>query len=448
MINDGGQKLQTKMQGQMFLSQKMIQSIKMLQLPYPEFIQKLRKEIAKNPLLKTKKVNVEISRESLDSFENNQDKKNNSVYDILSESHSEKKNLFHVLKEQLDMFFAKDSFEFELGLIAISSLDEKGFFLEEKKKEIIREKKCDVEILEKVLERIKKFHPTGVGSASVQECLLAQLLEMEQEKNISFSVEKEMIEHHFAMLNQEESIIKKMKIDKKTFREAKKRISYLNPNPAVDYVSFQTQLVIPEVKVEIIEENKNQKLKIMIKENIYPKIKIEEKIKTENDQKKINQYKNEAQKIVDTIEYRKSNLQKIVEIIVEKQRDFFLGKGGKIIPQTITQMAKKINIDTSIASRLVNKKFVETPLGIFPLRMFFNTATIEQIQKKDSQSIKEKVTAEHIQNVMKKTIAERGNLGISDQKLCEILQQQGYKIARRTVNKYRRALDKNKPFNE
>lgn len=427
------------------LSKRMLKKIKMLELSYPQFIESIQKKVEENPLLEIEETSTDADFFSLNNPANYyQDRKN--PHDVLSETLTKKESLFDALKNQLDFSYDQDDPQYQIGLSVISSLDQDGLLPPSKKENLI--KQFSKEKLQQVVEKIKTFQPTGVASSSVKECLLAQLSELEREKKISLPLEKKIVEHHLAELKNKEVLAKKLGVDEIKLQQAIEQIAYLNPKPGAIYSSFQPQIVVPEVVVKLVDHN--SKIKIEIKESIFPKIKINKKLseiiekgkraKTEFEMQ-IRKHREDADNTIDMMEYRKSTLKKTMERLSDVQRDFFFKGLQALKPYTITELAKDIGVNVSTASRLVNAKFIETPLGVFPLKIFFSSSKIPHTTSDSAKIKKEVVSAQHIKQMIKKIIEEAHGERLSDQRLCDILQRQGYTIARRTVNKYRHALE-------
>ena len=142
---------------------------------------------------------------------------------------------------------------------------------------------------------------------------------------------------------------------------------------------------------------------------------------------------NSAKWLIQTIEQRRRTIVKVMQCIVEDQRDFFEKGPRALKPLTLQQVASRIGMHKSTVSRVTNNKYVQTPRGVFELKYFFSSS----LDTEDGETMSSKAAKTRIQEII---AAEDQSRPLSDQKIVDILKQEGLNIARRTVAKYREQL--------
>jgi len=143
----------------------------------------------------------------------------------------------------------------------------------------------------------------------------------------------------------------------------------------------------------------------------------------------------DARWFIQTIQLRNNTLLKVATAVVEFQRDFFLRGPKYIAPLTLRDIAGEIGVHETTVSRLTNGKYIQTEYGVFELKHFFSNA-VTGTNSRGTQFSKEGVKA-----IIREILEDGSQQGLSDQKISELLERRGVKIARRTVAKYRGELD-------
>jgi len=302
-----------------------------------------------------------------------------------------------------------------------------------------------VEEVKKVLKVIQGFDPPGVGATSLQECLLIQLKRMnagQPEVKLAFDIVKFSLEDLGKKLF--DKILNRHKITKEEFLKAYQIIQKLNPRPGLGSTENSiSQGVQPDVIISVV----NGKPEISLHPLNQPELFISReylkmleeyssrKSKAERDAGRFVREKiDQAKWFIEALEQRRLTLLKGVMAIVELQEEFIqTGDEAKLKPMILKDVAEKTGLDISTVSRLVNSKYVQTPYGTYPLKWFFSDkmtdAEGEEVSNREIKSaIRELIEKEDKKNPM------------NDDELCEALNKKGYKIARRTVAKYREEL--------
>lgn len=290
-----------------------------------------------------------------------------------------------------------------------------------------------------ILNLIKTFDPPGIASANLQECLISQIRQSEQDeefKNICEIVIKDYIED--LRLKRYEKLLKELNIDNEYIVRIFDYISKLNPKPGLSQESTPQDYIYPDFVVYNIEGD----YKVELTDRNIPALRINtgylnlinNNDKNKKDAKefiKINYEK--AKWFIDAIKSRKETMLKVMNYILKKQLAFFDTFGKQLDPMYEREVADELGFDISTVSRTVKGKYVQTDFGIFELKYFFSNAMkTESGDDISSKEIKQKIR-EIIEN-------ENKSNPFTDDELVVELTKLGYKIARRTVAKYREGL--------
>lgn len=294
----------------------------------------------------------------------------------------------------------------------------------------------DVQTVEKILRKIQFFEPTGVGSRSLQECLMVQLEDQGKQDTLAYKI----IKDHFEDFKNKryDKIMEELGISRDELQESINLILKLNPKPGEGTFDARSNYVVPDFIVEKVDD----KLIVSLNDwnipplrisNIYKKM-LRNRNKYDKETRKYIRKKVESAKwFITSIYQRKITMLKVMEAIVEKQREFFEKGPEYIKPLTMREIAEMIGMDISTVSRVANGKYVQTDYGVFELKYFFN----EKIETEDG----EEISTRKIKNRIKEIIEnEDPHKPLSDEKIAQMLKKEGFPIARRTVAKYREQM--------
>ena len=450
------------------LSPQQIQLMKLIQLPTLDFEQKIQREIEENPALEeNKSLNdnengdeySESDEINIDDYLNYDDTPSYKL-NTRNTSNSEDKNIPYsatisfteYLLSQLKPI-SMDEKMMKVAEFLVGSIDESGYIrltideiiddLAFTQNLIINE-----EEINKVLEIIHEFDPAGVGAMSLQDCLIIQLKRKEKTEMNQLAVE--IIENSFEQFSKKhyEKLINKYSIKQEDLKEVIKLISKLNPKPGGSFSgnSKIIEQVIPDFKISI----ENNELTLDLNYRNSPMLSISkdynemlkgyklEKNKTKSQKQAvqfIKQKLDSAKWFIDAVKQRQQTLLITMQAIMDYQEDFFLtGDEKNIKPMILKDIANKIDMDISTVSRVANSKYVDTPYGTKLLKEFFSesmkTTSGEEISTIEIKKILEKIIDD-----------ENKKKPLTDEKLVSLLKEKGYKIARRTVAKYREQLN-------
>jgi RNA polymerase sigma-54 factor len=345
-----------------------------------------------------------------------------------------RETLYEYLKHQLHVT-PLDRESLRIGEYLIGSIDDDGY-LREPIEDLAAQLKCSVETVERVLKVIQGFDPPGVGARNLAECLRIQL-ENRGERNPAIL---DMINNHFEQLMKRKfkEIAKQTKLDEKTVHEIFQSIAHLEPKPGRARSSEQPMYIQPDVTVKKVDEgymiylNEGRLGNLRVSGYYRDMVRNFGDLKQEDRNFVQDKYRS-AMWLIRNIERRKSTILKVTEAIMSVQKGF-LEKGIEALrPLTLKDIADIVGMHESTVARVTTGKYVETPRGTFELKYFFSPR-LETDDGEDTSatSIKEKIA--------KLVDGEDKQHPLSDQRIAEILRQEGIDIARRTVAKYREGL--------
>jgi len=455
--------VQTQTQ-RLIITQKMQQAIQILQLSGMELEQFVQQELESNPVLEVAPEEPEPEPEpaatsttsdddsedfvdnfDLDDYASQWDRKYREGRDLshnpdlagrrrfYEDSITKEESFSARLLTQLRLA-APDDATYRIGERIIGDIDDRGYFTGAVEA-VAAELGAVAEDVERVLGLIRRFEPTGVGARDVVECLLLQIdVEHPEEPQL-----RELVEHHLEELERRQipKIARAMRITPERVEELKDVLARLNPWPGFEYSSDAPQYITPDVVVEKIEG----RYVVYLSGERVPDLRINDEYQRMARQKDAGkeekQYLRERVEsgkwLMRNIEQRQSTILRIGEAIVEHQEDF-LDKGIEHIkPLTLQEIATKLGIHEATVSRGTRGKYMQTPQGLFELKFFFSTALQHDSGKAQS--------SRSVQSTIRKIIDEEDKAKpLSDQKIADLLAQQGLNIARRTVTKYREAM--------
>lgn len=289
---------------------------------------------------------------------------------------------------------------------------------------------------EAMLQTIQTLDPPGVGARDLKECLLLQLREAGLQQSVPYRLVRdcfdELINHRWS------EISKRFGISAGDVQSAADEIAKLDPKPGLRFSAGDDNYIIPDLVVEKIDD----KYHVFLNDANLPRLKLSrayqeiarDKKKFEGENKEfISSKLNSANWMIQAIEQRRQTMLKVMNYIVERQRDFFEKGVQYLKPLTLREVAEVISMHESTVSRVTNEKFVQTPRGVLPLKFFFSSGL--------ATADGEDVSARGIKAQLQKLVEEEDpRHPLTDQAIVNILRESGVQIARRTVAKYRDQL--------
>ena len=449
------------------LSPQQIQMIKLLELPTVQLEQRIKQEIEDNIVLeeedrKTEDEEQQPQEISVDEYlreddtpsyksrinNYSKDDKQRPVY--LTEGRS----LQEYLVEQLGYRNLSER-EMRLAVYLIGSIDEDGYLrrdLESVADDIAFTEGIETSVaeLERLLGIIHELEPAGIGARNLQECLLLQMDQQPLDtrarrlaRRILTSHFEEFVKKHY------EKLIARLQVSEEDFREAIAEIRRLSPKPGNLYAeggTDTTPYIIPDFILDyqdghfqlslnsynVPEVRINRRYVEMIRDMVGTDGKVREK-----DREAVQFVKSKidsAKWFISAIKQRHDTLMRTMQTILDYQQEYFKdGDKSKLRPMILKDIADRTGLDVSTISRVVNSKYVQTQFGIILLKSLFSEA-----MQTDSG---EEVSSYEIKNILQECIDEEDKRHpLTDETLMDILNSKGYRIARRTVAKYREML--------
>jgi RNA polymerase sigma-54 factor len=481
------------------LSPQQIQLIKLLEVPIVELEQRIKKEIEENPALEED--NNEITDIDRNSDENQQETDENSDFELDSDNDFDEAELREEADFSIEDYFdddeipnyrlkdnnygeetespqtfysVGDSFqEFLYSQLAVLELDERS---EQIAKYILgnldeagylRREPASIandmlflfnfsvtpDEVEKILKMIQnELDPPGIGARNLQECLIIQIKRKlkDNEDDEILNLTLTIISDFFDTFSKKhyQKLKNKLDINDEQLRQVINEVLKLNPKPGNSY-SQQSKRNILQIIPDFIVKIRDGEPYLELNSMNVPPLRInktfENMVQTYNEKNKksrkdketisfIKQKLESAKWFIDAIKQRQNTLERTMLSILEYQKEFFrTGDERKLKPMILKDIAEKTKLDISTISRVANSKYVQTPYGIFPLKFFFSEGMENAKGEEVSTRQIKKILQEAIEN-------EDKSKPLTDEKLAELLQEKGFKIARRTVAKYREQI--------
>jgi len=489
------QKLEQKLQQK--LSPQQIQLIKLLELPIIELEQRIKKELEENPALEENDYENNNNEQEINKDDNIELEKNDNLDDDNDEDFESKEDVMPIedqyddsdeipsyklkdnnygeqtdspqsfysvgqsFQEYLESQLSEldlDTFDEQIAKYIIGNIDESGYLRREPASIqndllFLYNISVEEEKINSILKLIQdNFEPTGIAAQNLQECLIIQLERKLKDKpdeeilNITLNILTDFFEQfskkHYKKIKD------KLGIDDKTLRSVISEVLKLNPKPGNAYAP-QSKKNVFQIAPDFLLLTNDGEPYIELNSTNIPQLKVnrdyENMLQNFHKKKLQQQREKEAstfvkQKIdsaywfIDAIEQRKRTLEKTMQAILDYQKEFFReGDENKLRPMILKDIADRTGLDISTISRVANSKYIQTPFGIYPLKYFFS----EGLENESG----EEVSTRRIKKILKEVIEkENKSKPLTDEKLAEILQEKGYKIARRTVAKYREQM--------
>ncbi len=448
------------------LSPQQIQMIKLLELPAVQLEQRIKQEIEDNIVLE------EEERSSEDDEQPQQISVDEYLHDDDTPSYKSRINNFSKDDKQRPVYLTEGRSlqeylieqlryrnlperDMRLAVYLVGSIDEDGYLrrdLESVADDIAFTMGLETTAgeLERLLGIIHELEPAGIGARDLRECLLLQMAQMPVNtrprrlaRKILTSYFDEFVKKHY------EKLMARLQISEDDFRDAIAEIRHLSPKPGNLYAeggTDTTPYIIPDFILDyqdgrfnlslnsynVPEVRVNRRYMEMIREMVGSDGRVREK-----DKEAIQFVKNKidsAKWFISAIKQRHDTLMRTMQTILDYQQEYFKdGDKSKLRPMILKDIADRTGLDVSTISRVVNSKYVQTQFGIILLKSLFSEA-----MQTDSG---EEVSSYEIKNILQECIDDEDKRHpLTDETLMDILNGKGYRIARRTVAKYREML--------
>ncbi len=385
----------------------------------------------------------ERSRPSLNRIEQEGDRRHDAMANMLARPET----LTDYLHHQLSWFDVEDSVR-RMAERIIYSLDTNGYLktpLEELLPPLAPDANGDLQsyrakqlaLAEEALRVVQRLDPPGVGARNLKECLLLQLT-----PGMPFYEElRVLISHHLEDLenNRLPQISKKIGLSIEKIQDVWHELRKLKPKPGADFSDSTVPSVTPDV---FVERNEQGKYEVRLEDGQLPSLYISpyyrKLLRDEGTNAETREYIkrkiNSAQWLIESIEQRRSTLTRVSQAIADHQTKFLDDGPEHIEPLKMQQIADKVGVHVTTVSRAVDDKWIQTPRGIFPLKRFFVGGT--------TSADGEEVAWDRVRIKLQEIIdIEDKTKPLSDDAIVEELGKEGITVARRTVTKYRKAMN-------
>ena len=446
------------------LSPLQIQTIKLIELPIQELEQRVKSEFEDNPVLDDGPVEgrdddddqpKDISIDELDADDpipsyrlrvNNYGKDERPEYNTFSVKESFTQSLLTQLG-----FRNLNEHQMAVGRYLVCSIDEDGYLRRDLDSIVddiaFRENiETSYEEVSELLGIVQQFDPPGVGARDLRECLTIQLRKMKQTEDVTNALC--ILNDHFQEFTNKhfQKIMSRMGISEEQLKAAINRIVKLNPTPGGqvdDSYTEQAQQVVPDFMLDIVDGELHLTMprfsipEIRVNKK-YADMLVEAKGSTDKKQKEaatfVKQKIDSAKWFVEALKQRHNTLESTMRAIIDYQHDYFMdGDESHLKPMVLKDIAEVTGFDISTISRVVNSKYIETHFGIYPLKYFFSEGLENQAG--------EEVSTRELKKALHECVdGENKRKPLTDDQLVDEMNRKGYKVARRTIAKYRDQL--------
>ncbi len=453
------------------INPRLYQAMDLLYMPLLDLQQHLKQELVSNPFLELVEPTDEPIEENSDNNEKEKDENEVDWEDILldgyetggrREEYEEReyyeptavatRDLYDHLRDQIALLRLEPR-QIVIAEEIMGNIDDTGFLtcdleaIAESLNQYLAsedgkaagfegEERFAVEEIADVLKIIQGLDPAGIGARDLRECLLLQLGDQDRGNTLVYAI----VDEHFEQLvnHRWAEISKELGVSPQEVQAAADEIAKLDPKPGLQYSSGEGNYIIADLVVEkvdsdyIVFHNDTALPRLRLSRSYREVARDKAKFKGEN-KEFISNKLNNANWMLQAIEQRRQTMLKVMNFIVNRQRDFFEEGIEHLRPLTLREVAEVINMHESTVSRVTNQKYVQTPRGVFPLKFFFSSGL--------STDSGEDVSARGIKARIQKLVAEEEpKKPLTDQAIVDILKREGINIARRTVAKYRDQL--------
>jgi RNA polymerase sigma-54 factor len=473
------QSLQLKLSQQLKMTPQLQQAIKLLQLSAIDLQQEIQAALEENPLLEQTLPEEEFDNNLADDYEAPIEPVNESESDAIEVSWEDKlpdelpvdsqwQDLYEPMQTSSFNSSAEDDYQsdqadtnnslhdqlhWQLNLTPMSDSDrviatsiidsiEVSGLLGQKPEEIHQGLPAELEIefdeVMAVLHRIQHFEPAGVGAQDLSECLLIQLKQLPA-NTPRLKDAKTLISRYMLLLGNRDlkGLMRQARLSEEQLKETLDLIRSLNPRPGDSIKTAATEYIIPDVIVTKVDDTWT----VQLNNDISPKLKINSDysalIKPRENSPQNNylrEHLQEARWLIKSIQSRNDTLLKVSAEIVKNQQAFLEHGDEAMKPLILHNIAEAIEMHESTVSRVTNRKYMLTPIGVYELKYFFSSHV--------STAAGEECSSTAIRAMIKRLVLEEEpRKPLSDSKITRLLEEQGIQVARRTIAKYRESLN-------
>ncbi|MEI8235305.1 MAG: RNA polymerase factor sigma-54 [Verrucomicrobiota bacterium] len=440
---------------QQMLAPQLQQSLQILQAPILELRNLIQAELSVNPVIEEERAEptLEDKQKERDEFQEEFEHlakldeewrdymSQSSAYSSRSQDDEERRQFFFdsiVTHETLQQHLLEqlhtselDPEQRKIAELIIGNIDDIGF-LQISPEDMAGNTGLDPAAIQAVLEVIQTFHPVGVGTRDLRECLLVQLRRLGK----ADSMEYRIVDHHLEDLGKHRypEIARRLNSTPEQVQKCADFISTLDPKPGQLFTPDMTNYVLPDVTVEKI----SGQWQVSLNGEQIPHLRISNTYKDlmaqDGNPADVRDYIREKIRsgkfLIKSIHQRQQTIANIANEILERQKEFFEKGPTALRPLTMVQVAEVVGVHETTVSRAISGKYMATPWGVFELKYFFTPG----YQTADGETMSNTSVKNAIIDLVK---TEDTRAPLSDKEIVDILTERGIPIARRTVAKYR-----------
>ncbi|MEH7461541.1 RNA polymerase factor sigma-54 [Bacillus thuringiensis] len=406
------------------MTQELRQAITMLQYNVQELTEFLYEQSLENPLIELNGFDREKKKSKTTSKQTENQMEIYSVDSTTIQQH---------LVNQLQ-YYKIDEEQRKIASFIILNVDENGY-LQETNEELASLLSVCIEKVNSCMELVQSLEPAGVGARNIQECLSIQLKRLQRRSTLAEMI----VDEYFAYFVKKDwrKLANVLKCSTEELQEAVHVITSLQPKPGLAFSSEKPLYIVPDMAVK----KEGNRLVIQMNERNMPRIEIHSEYSEllHNSESDVASYVSEkyqhVQWIMRSLKQRKQTLLNVMEVIIEKQCDFFMNGPQYLKPLALKEVAEILGVHESTISRATRNKYVQTPYGLFEMKSFFSNAVATTEDAAISTKRVKQLIGEFVEKENKKK-------PLSDQKISKMLEEEHeIVVSRRTVAKYREQLN-------
>lgn len=406
------------------MTQELRQAITMLQYNVQELTEFLYEQSLENPLIELNGFDREKKKSKTTSKQTENQMEIYSVDSTTIQQH---------LVNQLQ-YYKIDEEQRKTASFIILNVDENGY-LQETNEELASLLSVCIEKVNSCMELVQSLEPAGVGARNIQECLSIQLKRLQRRSTLAEMI----VDEYFAYFVKKDwrKLANVLKCSTEELQEAVHVITSLQPKPGLAFSSEKPLYIVPDMAVK----KEGNRLVIQMNERNMPRIEIHSEYSEllHNSESDVASYVSEkyqhVQWIMRSLKQRKQTLLNVMEVIIEKQCDFFMNGPQYLKPLALKEVAEILGVHESTISRATRNKYVQTPYGLFEMKSFFSNAVATTEDAAISTKRVKQLIGEFVEKENKKK-------PLSDQKISKMLEEEHeIVVSRRTVAKYREQLN-------
>lgn len=453
--------LQLKLSQQLTMTPQLQQAIRLLQLPVMELQTQIQQALDENVMLETEEQDEGDTAEAAEPDEVSSEDVSNDDVEATAEAEWEdsqkvgpsesakssdaptnleyadrsEETLADHLLWQLELENLGER-ETAIGRAVIDAINDDGYLtdnLDTIRATLAPDWLVESDEIANVLERVQAFDPAGIAARSISECVLLQLAQIDPDTpglDVARVIATEHLElvaeHQFGILKRQ------LKVDDAALEVALALVRQCHPRPGATVHAPSSEYVIPDVFVRRVDGNWT----VELNDAMAPKLKVNQLYANSLGRgEKYGALKSQLQEarwLIRSLEIRNETLLKVALTIVQRQTDFLDHGDEHMKPMVLRDIAETIEMHESTVSRVTTNKYMHTPRGVFEFRYFFSSHVAGEEGEQSSTAVRAKIR--------KLVSGENPEKPLSDNEIVRLLGEDGIKVARRTVAKYRESL--------